>query len=107
MVVAAGPALLLVPALLTLHEPARGASEARVSAWGILRIPTLWWIIASGALLNFIMYAFSVFLASFLMRVHGISLAGAGIAAGFILSAGGGAGGLLSGPRGVYGVPLP
>ena len=76
MVLAAGPAMLLVPALLMLPEPARGASESRASAWGILRIPTLWWIIASGALLNFIMYAFSVFLASFLMRVHGISLAG-------------------------------
>src|SRR5260370_13186997 len=102
MVVAAGPALLLVPALLTLHEPARGASEARVSAWGILRIPTLWWIIASGALLNFIMYAFSVFLASFLMRVHGISLAGAGIAAGFIYAAGGVPGGLIAGRVGDY-----
>ena len=75
MVLAAGPALLLIPALLMLHEPIRGASDRRPavgppkSPWSILRIPTLWWIIASGALLNFIMYAFAVFLASFLMRV--------------------------------------
>jgi len=56
MVFAAVPALLLVPALLTLQEPLRGASElhpaplARASMWNVLRIPTLWWIIASGAL---------------------------------------------------------
>jgi predicted MFS family arabinose efflux permease len=102
MVLAAGPAMLLVPALLMQPEPARGASESRASAWGILRIPTLWWIIASGALLNFIMYAFSVFLASFLMRVHGISLAGAGIAAGFIYAGGGVPGGLIAGRVGDY-----
>jgi predicted MFS family arabinose efflux permease len=108
MMLAAGPALLLVPALLTLHEPARGASEIRErtgapeSPWSILRIPTLWWIIASGALLNFIMYAFSVFLASFLMRVHGISLAGSGIAAGFIYAAGGVPGGIIAGRVGDY-----
>src|SRR5260370_11266724 len=107
MVVAAGPALLLVPALLMLPEPARGASESRGSAWGILRIPTLWWIIASGALLNFIMYAFSVFLASFLMRVHGISLAGGGIAAGGLFAAGGGARGAISGRAGGFGCHPP
>src|SRR5262249_11247861 len=83
---AAAPALLLVPALLTLNEPARGAADPHTPlgpskpATSILRIPTLWWIIASGSLLNFIMYSFSVFLASFLMRVHGLSLARTGIA---------------------------
>ncbi len=139
MVLAAGPALLLIPALLTLHEPIRGASEphqpatvrgagfqpampafmraffspqnrprtsvAQASlpvspsptAWSILRIRTLWWIIASGALLNFIMYAFAVFLASFLMRVHGFSLASTGIASGFVFGIGGVLGGLTAG----------
>jgi predicted MFS family arabinose efflux permease len=106
MVLAAGPALLLVPVLLTIHEPARGASEARApagqqkSAWSILRIPTLWWIIASGALLNFVMYAFSVFLASFLMRVHGFSLASTGITSGFIYAIGGVFGGMIAGRAG-------
>src|SRR5260370_14526980 len=53
LILAAAPALLLVPALLFLPEPKRGASEARPeplapgSMWTILRIPTLWWIIAS------------------------------------------------------------
>ena len=103
MALAAGPALLLVPALLTLHEPVRGASESHLPpsipkpTWSILRIPTLWWIIASGALLNFIMYAFSVFLASFLMRVHGFSLGGTGIAAGLIYGIGGVLGGIVAG----------
>jgi predicted MFS family arabinose efflux permease len=103
MVLAAVPAVLLVPALLSLHEPIRGASESRAPvgprkpAWSILRIPTLWWIIASGALLNFIMYAFSTFLASFLMRVHGFSMSSTGIAAGLVYIVGGVLGGLLAG----------
>jgi len=54
MVLAAAPAILLVPALLKVHEPERGASETqhltleRGSIWKVLQIPTLWWIIASG-----------------------------------------------------------
>jgi predicted MFS family arabinose efflux permease len=103
MVLAAVPALLLVPALLSLHEPVRGASDLHApvripqSAWSILQIPTLWWIIASGAVLNFIMYAFSTFLASFLTRVHGFSLSATGLAAGMIYVAGGVAGGIVAG----------
>ena len=106
MVLAAGPALLLIPALLMLHEPIRGASDKHApvgppkSPWSILRIPTLWWIIASGALLNFIMYAFAVFLASFLMRVHSFTLAQAGIASACIFGIGGTLGGLIAGPIG-------
>src|SRR5207253_2269238 len=59
MVVAAAPALVLVPTLLMLEEPRRGASETHpvpavgTSALGLLRLPTLWWIIASGVFLNF------------------------------------------------------
>jgi MFS family permease len=44
----------------------------------VLSIPTLWWIILSGALHNFNMYALGAFLASFLIRYHGVSLAEAG-----------------------------
>lgn len=102
MALAAAPALLLIPALLAMEEPARGASDpaakaAPASAWSLLRIPTLWWIVASGALLNFMMYSFSVFLASFLMRVHGLTLASAGISAGCVYGIGGVLGGLLGG----------
>src|SRR5271168_3788197 len=86
MVFAAVPALLLVPALLMLQEPQRGASEghraplAAGSMWRVLRIPTLLWIISSGALLNFNLYAIGTFLPAFLSRVHGLSLANSGIA---------------------------
>jgi predicted MFS family arabinose efflux permease len=103
MVFAALPALLLVPALLMLHEPQRGASElhptplARASMWSVLRIPTLWWIIASGALLNFNLYAIGTFLPAFLSRVHGLSLAKSGIATGIVYLAGGVSGGATAG----------
>jgi MFS family permease len=103
MVFAAAPALLMVPALLLLHEPLRGASEtlpaplAHGSMWKILRIPTLWWIIASGALLNFNLYAFAMFLPAFLSRVHGLSLAHSGVATGTVYLLGGVSGGVLAG----------
>jgi len=103
MVFAAVPALLLVPALLFLEEPERGASEIHraplvpSSMWSVLRIPTLWWIIASGALLNFNAYAFATFLPAFLSRVHGLSLAKSGIATGIVYLAGGVSGGMLAG----------
>jgi len=109
MVTAALPALLLVPALFLLREPQRGASEAHPSAalastsiWRVLRIPTLWWIIVSGALLNFCAYAFATFLPAFLSRVHGLSVANAGKATGTLYLLGGIAGGLLSGRLGDY-----
>jgi predicted MFS family arabinose efflux permease len=103
---AAAPALLLVPALLILPEPKRGAAEARTvalersSIWSILRIPTLWWIIASGALLNFSLYALATFLPAFLSRVHGFSVASSGVATGFVYLIGGISGGVLAGQLG-------
>ena len=101
MVVAALPALVLVPALLTLREPARGASEVRFggsgSVWTLLQIPTLWWIIASGVFLNFSLYAISTFLPALLSRVHGLTLAESGTATGITFLIGGVAGGVFSG----------
>ncbi|HLN02440.1 MAG TPA: MFS transporter [Bryobacteraceae bacterium] len=82
---AAAPVILLAPALFALREPRRGAAEHRLSAgehlgaWSVLRIPTLWWIIASGALINFNLYALGTFLPAFLIRVHGLSVARAGL----------------------------
>ncbi|MGC0773013.1 MAG: MFS transporter [Candidatus Acidiferrum sp.] len=108
MVLAAIPAVVLVPALLLLHEPERGASElhpaplAPASMWSLLRIPTLWWIIASGALLNFNAYAFATFLPAFLSRVHGLSVARSGVATGAAYLAGGITGGTLAGFLGDY-----
>jgi len=107
LVVAALPAVLLIPALLSLDEPTRGASEARrpVAAaappvWSILRIPTMWWIIASGALVNFNLYALATFFPAFLTRYHGLSVGQAGLWAGVGYGAAGLAGGLIAGAWG-------
>ena len=103
MVFAAIPALLLVPALLMLPEPDRGASEThrlpleRSSILSPLRIPTFWWIIASGALLNFNAYAFATFLPAFFSRVHGLTLARSGYATGAAYLCGGLLGGGVAG----------
>ena len=45
----------------------------------VLSIPTMWWIIASGALHNFNMYAIGSFLSPFLMRFHGVNIKDAGL----------------------------
>ena len=116
MALAAAPALVLVPALLLLREPARGASEPRAasdsrsstanpslagdSVWAILRIPTLWWIIASGVLLNFNAYSIASFLPALLSRVHRLSLAASGVASGIVYIFGGVIGGALAGVLG-------
>ncbi len=105
LVIAALPALLLVPPLFFLREPERGAMDAptrasdgpRDSMWSVLKIPTLLWIIASGALLNFNMYAYGTFTVSFLIRVHKQPLSQAGILTGVIMLTGGVAGGLIAG----------
>lgn len=103
MALAAAPALLLVPALLMLREPVRGASESKAAAlqatsmWTILRIPTLWWIIASGVLLNFNAYSIASFLPALLSRVHGLSLTASGVASGVVYIVGGVLGGTLAG----------
>ena len=82
---AAAPVLVLAPVLFLLREPRCGASESHlsagrhISAWSVVRIPTLWWIIASGALINFNLYALGTFLPAFLTRVHGLSVARSGL----------------------------
>lgn len=107
LVVAALPAALLIPALVSLDEPARGASEARrpetatgAPAWSILRIPTMWWIIASGALVNFNLYALATFFPAFLTRYHRLSVGQAGLWAGVGYAVAGIAGGVAAGAWG-------
>ena len=108
LVSAAAPALLLVPLLLMVREPPRGASEKvaatetaafKKKGWlsAILHIPTLWWIILSSVLFSFNMYALSTFLPAFMTRVHGYSLARAGVTSGIVYLAGGVFGGFLGG----------
>lgn len=55
-----------------------------VVARRVLSLPTMWWIIASGALHNFNMYALGTFLASFLKRYHAVSVEQAGQVSGLI-----------------------
>ena len=103
MVVAALPALILGPALAMLKEPERGASEIvkvaaeTTSVWALLKIPTLWWIIASGVFLNFNMYAIGMFMPALLSRVHKMTLAESGTATGITYLVGGVCGGMLAG----------
>ncbi|HEY6254045.1 MAG TPA: MFS transporter [Candidatus Angelobacter sp.] len=102
MVVAAAPALLLVPMLLMLREPQRGASEHRVappagSVWQVLRIPTFWWIAISGALVNFNLYAIGVFMPAFFGRIHRLNVAQANIKSGIVYAIGGVLGGVIAG----------
>lgn len=90
LALAAAPAALLVPALLWLPEPARAAGAAP-PAVSLLRMPALWWIAISGAVVNFVLYSFSYFVAAFLTRFHGLSVAQAGLWSGL----GSGAAGIL------------
>ncbi|MBI4600441.1 MAG: MFS transporter [Planctomycetes bacterium] len=99
--VAGVPGIVLAVLALALPEPARGAAEAREPAGAaaggpaaaprtagpegrlapylrVLSIPTLLWIVVSGALHNFNMYALGSFLAPYLERFHGLSLKEAG-----------------------------
>jgi len=83
LVLAALPAAVLAPLLLRVREPARAArQQALLSPMSLARIPAFRWIAASGAIVNFVLYSFSFFLPAFLTRVHGLSVARAGVATG-------------------------
>jgi MFS family permease len=103
MIVAAAPALLLVPLLLMLQEPARGAAETHAppmnagSIWAVLRIPTFWWITLSGALVNFILYSVALFFPALFARIHHMNVARAGITMGIVYAIGGILGGSCAG----------
>jgi sugar phosphate permease len=107
MVLAAAPAALLVPMLLMLHEPRRGASEHHASPpagsiWQVLSIPTFWWIAISGALVNFNLYAIGTFMPAFFSRIHHLNVAQAGIKSGVVYAIGGVLGGVIAGVWGDY-----
>jgi MFS family permease len=104
--VAAAPGLVLGLLALLLPEPERGASERGAAAHhrpegstirAVLRIPTMRWIIASGALLNLTMYALGSFLTSFLIRYHHLDIDHANRFSSVIYGFGGGLGVLLGG----------
>jgi predicted MFS family arabinose efflux permease len=85
--IAAIPGLLCGAAALMMREPRRGMKEAhavgdRRRAGNpyllVLSIPTMWWVILSGALHNFNMYTLGAFVAPFLVRFHHMSFLNAG-----------------------------
>src|SRR5262249_55405404 len=85
--IAAIPGILCAVAALVMHEPTRGMSEShavgdRRRAGNpyvlVLSIPTMLWLIVSGALHNFNMYALGAFVAPFLVRFHHMSFVSAG-----------------------------
>jgi len=105
--VAAVPGFLCAIAALWMHEPKRGMAEAHAVGERrrtgnpyllVLSIPTMLWLIVSGALHNFNMYALGAFVSPFLVRFHRMSFLDAGWVAaavygfsGVIGLAGGGA----------------
>ena len=85
LALAALPAILLIPALLSLSDAKRATSNPRPLAPGPRPLvpspwpPAFWWIVASGAVVNFMLYSFSTFLPAFLTRFHGLSVGRAGL----------------------------
>ena len=104
--VAGLPGLVLGLLVLAIPEPARGAAElhrvgsarrqgSRLGA--VLCIPTMWWIILSGALHNFNMYALGHFLSPLLIREYGMRIDGANWICGAVYGFGGGLGMIVGG----------
>jgi MFS family permease len=86
--VAGVPGLLLAFLALFIAEPSRSATATRQPFFAVARrvlaLPTMLWIIVSGALHNFNMYALGTFLASFLKRYHEVSVEQAGQISGLL-----------------------
>jgi MFS family permease len=90
------PGLVLGLLALKLPNPPRGASEEHTPIalssnkspfWLVLSIPTILWIVASGALHNFNMYAVNSFLPAFLMRTHHLDVKAASSVSSIVLGA--------------------
>ncbi|HZM48885.1 MAG TPA: MFS transporter [Vicinamibacteria bacterium] len=104
--VAGLPGLVVGALCLALPEPARGTSEPHPigaqrrseSALALLtHTPTLLWIIVSGALHNFNMYALATFVPALLIRHHGLGVRQAGALSGLMFGVFGGIGLLVGG----------
>ncbi len=91
--VAGLPGLLCAFLVLLLREPKRGQAESTAHHeatrdqptgnpyFEVLSTPTVWWLILSGAIHNFNMYALGGFLAAMLIRYHGLDGREAGLIA--------------------------
>src|SRR5260370_21479434 len=91
---AAIPGFVAAAMMLFAAEPVRGSQETyAIDATAaldrpmrrILAIPTVWWIIASGATVNFAAYAMGTFLPTMLIRYHGLPIGKAGLIAALLL----------------------
>jgi MFS family permease len=96
--VAGAPGLVLAFAVLLVVEPVRERASVRggpapESFWSsvlaVLSLPTMWWIIVSGALHNFNMYALGTFISSFMQRYHQLPIDQAGWVSGLVYGIGG------------------
>ena len=103
------PGIICALLALIISEPARGAAEVHQITSSqrkgspyllVLSIPTMWWIIASGALHNFNMYAIGAFLSPFLQRVHHVSKLDAGLVAMIVYGLAGAPGLIIGGMLG-------
>jgi MFS family permease len=106
MVAAGLPGLIFGLLMIFVPEPERGAAESHAigalrrpgsSLLNVLRLPTMIWIILSGALHNFNMYALGTFLSPYLVRYHDLNIAEAGLFSGIVYGFGGGFGVLAGG----------
>jgi len=106
LLVAAIPGAMLGILAFFLPDPPRGGADGLAVAapapdpraiGEILRIPTMWWIILSGALLNLNMYALGGFLTSFMIRYHALDIGQATLLVSVIIGFGGGLGMLAGG----------
>ena len=101
------PGLFLAAIVALMPEPQRGRAEPQPALGAvrrsgspyciILRTPTMWWIIISGALHNFSLYAVSYFLPALLIRYHATTVQTAGFVSAIVIGIIGGAGMLLGG----------
>jgi MFS family permease len=91
--IAAVPGLILAIFLWRIREPVRGGADAlkldtapvKQPFRTLLRIPTLWWIIASGLGLNFATYPTSGFLVPLMQRHFGLGLTEGAVLTGIIV----------------------
>ncbi|PDS87306.1 MFS transporter [Rhizobium sp. L18] len=93
-VVALLPGLVLAALILAIREPERGAAEpgqfvrdaaAPNPLRKVVRIRTLWWIVAAGTTSSFAAYATNSFIVPLLQRYFALPVATAGVAAGVII----------------------
>jgi MFS family permease len=91
--VAAVPGVVCALMALGMREPPRGMKEAHAVGSRrrsgnpymlVLATPTMLWVILSGALHNFNMYALGSFVSPFLVRYHKMPFQGAGWVAAFV-----------------------